>query len=62
MLYIHDKECDRNTVKADDNLQANSTVVVADSMVQKKKNLVKCMETLDDSSMTLEEHTIKKVR
>ncbi|VDP79982.1 unnamed protein product [Schistosoma mattheei] len=56
-MYIHDKECDRNTVKTDDNLQANSTVVVADSMVQKKKNLVKCMETLDDSSMTL-----KKVR
>lgn len=62
MMYIHDKECDRNTMKTDDNLQANSTVVVADSMVQKKKNLVKCMETLDDSSMTLEEHTIKKVR
>ncbi|CAH8441286.1 unnamed protein product [Schistosoma mattheei] len=54
------KECDRNTVKTDDNLQANSTVVVADSMVQKKKNLVKCMETLDDSSMTLKKKSDSK--
>ncbi|CAH8443569.1 unnamed protein product [Schistosoma rodhaini] len=54
------KECNKHTVKTGDNLQANSTVVEANKTMQKKEDLVKCMETLDDSLMILGERIGKK--